>query len=85
MKYFLGVIAIIILFNIYDSHQEKKAEKLKKTITCMDFLKTDSPDCLDSPFNFVRKQSKVILKSWMISVFLEKLIDDEKTKLISKI
>lgn len=58
MKYFLGVIAIIILFNIYDSHQEKKAEKLKKTITCMDFLKTDSPNCLDSPFNFVQKKSE---------------------------
>tara|TARA_B100001057_G_C22592169_1_gene849420 strand:- start:69 stop:842 length:774 start_codon:yes stop_codon:yes gene_type:complete len=58
MKYVLSIVAIIIIMLFYEAQREKKAERLKKTVTCKEFLKTNSKVCLDSPFKFVSLQAK---------------------------
>ena len=58
MKYVLGIIGIIIFIYAFNSHKEKKAQRLKKEITCIEFLNANSVECLDSPFVYVNKISK---------------------------
>ena len=58
MRYVLGIIGIIIFIYAFNSHKEKKAQRLKKEITCIEFLNANSVECLDSPFVYVGKISK---------------------------
>ena len=58
MRYVMGIIGIIIFIYAFNSHKEKKAQRLKKEITCIEFLNANSVECLDSPFVYVGKISK---------------------------
>tara|TARA_A100001011_G_C14169241_1_gene781712 strand:- start:152 stop:928 length:777 start_codon:yes stop_codon:yes gene_type:complete len=59
MKYILSIIAIIVIALIYESSQkEKKTERLKKVVTCQEFLKTNSKECLESPWLYVGLKSE---------------------------
>ena len=46
MRYVLGIIGIIIFIYAFNSHKEKKAQRLKKEITCIEFLNANSVECL---------------------------------------
>ena len=67
MKYVVGIIVIIVLLNFYNSYSEKKAKDLKNKITCIEFLDSSSPECLDAPISYVNKIAKKKAKQNMKS------------------
>ena len=59
MKYILSIVVIIVAMLIFESNNsKKKAERFKKEITCKEFLKTNSKECLESPFSYVNMKAK---------------------------
>ena len=67
MKYVLGIIGIIIFIFAYNDNKEKKAERLKKEITCIEFLNVNSVECLESPFVYLSKISKKEAEKKLVS------------------
>ena len=97
MKYVLGIIGIIIFIFAYNDHKEKKAERLKKEITCIEFLNANSVECLESPFVYLNKISKKEAEKKLVSYkkdierfntelnqfFLDSKINESEYKIIS--
>ena len=97
MKYVLGIIGIIIFIYAYNSHKEKKAKRLKKEITCIEFLNANSVECLESPILYVGKISKKEAKKKLVNYkkdieefnnelnqfFLDSKVNESEYKIIS--
>ena len=97
MKYVLGIIGIIIFIFAYNDNKEKKAERLKKEITCIEFLNANSVECLESPFVYLSKISKKEAEKKLVSYkkdierlntelnqfFLESKVNESEYKIIS--